>query len=170
MAVKKTKKTSIVLRTPIRKLGNVGDIVEVSPGYHRNFLEPQGKAFFATKEKIEEVRAHSETLKQKDEERRIIAVKYSSCFENVILSFAKESNEAGVMFGSVSSLDVCQGVIAHINTCFPEDAFALSKAHVLMDKPFKTFGQHTAVIELHPQVLVDVVLKISPKTSFADQM
>lgn len=163
MAVKKTKKTAVVLRTPIRKLGNVGDIVKVAPGYHRNFLEPQGKAFFATKDRIEEVRAHSETLKQKDEERRVLAVKYASCFENIVLSFTKESNEAGVMFGSVSSLDVCQGVIAHVNARFPEENFTLSKAHVLMDKPFKTFGQHTAIVELHPQVLVDVILTIAPK-------
>lgn len=163
MAVKKTKKTSIVLRTHIRKLGNVGDIVRVAPGYHRNYLEPQEKAFFATPEKIEEVRAHSEVLRVQDEERRVVTLKYAATFEGVELEFSKESNEAGVMFGSVSNLDIAHAVVLHIQKHFPEDNFVLSKSNVLIDKPFKTFGQHVAVVELHPQVLVDVSLTISPK-------
>ena len=76
MVKKVTKKTSVVLCAHILKLGNVGNIVQVAPGYHRNYLEPQGKAFFATPEKIEEVRLHSQTLKAQDEARKVLALCY----------------------------------------------------------------------------------------------
>ena len=158
-----TKKTSVVLCAHIRKLGNVGDIVQVAPGYHRNYLEPQGKAFFATAEKIEEVRLHSQELKAQDEARKVLALGYENLLKQVELCFSKESNEAGVMFGSVSSLDICHAVMDHIKTCAPSEEFVISKSAVLMDKPLKTFGIHEVSVELHPQVVVNLSVSVTPK-------
>ncbi|ETZ04666.1 MULTISPECIES: 50S ribosomal protein L9 [Holospora] len=163
MAIKKNKKTSVVLCANIRKLGNVGDIVQVAPGYHRNYLEPQGKAFFATAEKIEKVRIQSEALKAEDESRKVLALKYAEELESFELTFSKESNEAGVMFGSVTTLDVCQLLVSKIKDRFPEEEFKLSKSAVLMDKSLKTFGTHEVSIELHPQVVVNVRIIVAPK-------
>ena len=67
------------------------------------------------------------------------------------------------MFGSVSSLDICHAVMEHIKTHAPGEEFIISKAAVLMDKPLKTFGIHEAPVELHPQVVVNVCVSITPK-------
>ncbi|PPE03207.1 50S ribosomal protein L9 [Holospora curviuscula] len=163
MAMRKAKKTSVVLCTHIRKLGNVGDIVQVAPGYHRNYLEPQGKAFFATPEKIAEVQVKSEALKAQDEARRVLALRYAKLLEEVELMFYKESNEAGVMFGSVNTLDICHAVMDHMKTHAPEEEVIISKSSVLVDKPLKTFGVHEVPMELHPQVVVNVGVVIKPK-------
>ncbi|ETZ06773.1 50S ribosomal protein L9 [Holospora obtusa F1] len=143
----------------IRKLGNVGDIVQVAPGYHRNYLEPQGKAFFATSEKIEEVRLKSEALKAEDEARKVLALQYAEQLQSVELTFSKESNEAGVMFGSVTALDVCQ----LLGDQFTQEDLKFSKSAILMDKPLKTFGVHEVSVELHPHVVVDIKITITPK-------
>lgn len=138
----------VILLERIEKLGQMGQIVTVKPGYARNFLLPKKKAIRATKDNLAQFdsqKAHLETnnLKRR-EEAQYVAEKMSGTH----IGLVRQASEMGQLYGSVRSNDISSGLI--------DIGFTVIKAQIKIPTPIKTIGKHIAHVILHPEVLVEI--------------
>ena len=143
----------IILLQRVEKLGHIGDVVNVKPGFARNFLLPQKKALRATEEnkkRFETQRAQIEAnnLKLKEEAQKI-----AGKVDGLKVVLIRQASETGILFGSVSSRDIAEGVT--------KAGFTVERRQVVLDKPIKTLGLHPVRVALHPEVVVTVTANVA---------
>ncbi|WP_322107671.1 50S ribosomal protein L9 [Dongia mobilis] len=143
----------IILLQRVEKLGHIGDVVNVKPGFARNFLLPQKKALRATEEnkkRFETQRAQIEAnnLKLKEEAQKI-----AGKVDGLKVVLIRQASETGILFGSVSSRDIAEGVT--------KAGFTVDRRQVVLDKPIKTLGLHPVRVALHPEVVVTVTANVA---------
>ena len=143
----------VILLERIERLGQIGDVVKVKPGFARNFLLPTKKALRATgenKKRFEEQRAQIEAnnLKRRDE-----AEKIKGKVDGLKVVIIRQASETGILFGSVSSRDISDGVT--------KAGFTVDRRQVILDKPIKTLGLHDVRVALHPEVIVKVTANVA---------
>ena len=150
--------TKVVVLEKFKKNWEIGSVVSVKSGYARNYLIPNGKAKFATKENIEEIKSLESSLLKRDDENRSQADKTASKINE--LKFTKEiaSKENGELYGSLSVSDI-------VNFLSENDVI-IQKKFVKLGNKIKTIGEYSVVIDLHPEVNCSLDIEIlSPKTS-----
>lgn len=139
----------LILREEVDNLGKRGQVVNVSPGYARNFLLPQRLAMEVTdanlrliekEQKVYEVRM----AKEKEEAEAI-----SRAMEGLRLSFRRKVHGEGQeLYGSVSLSDLAEALEAR--------GFHLEKRKILLHEPLKALGEFSVSVKLHPEVVVSV--------------
>ncbi len=143
----------VILLERIGRLGQMGDVVKVRPGFARNFLLPQGKAMRATKDNMqhfEKQRAQLEANNlQKKQEAEAVAVKLNGLRFRVI----RQAGDTGQLYGSVSTRDVADAVTA--------GGFTIDRVQVLLDKPIKNLGLHHVRVSLHPEVDIKIGINVA---------
>ena len=144
----------VILLERIERLGQMGDVVRVKPGFARNFLLPQKKALRATKENLksfEERKAHlvAENLKQREEAQKVAAK-----MPDVRISIVRQAGESGQLYGSVSARDIADSLTA--------DGYQVNRSQVIVDRPIKTAGVHSVRVSLHPEVQITVTVSVAP--------
>jgi large subunit ribosomal protein L9 len=130
----------------------------VKDGYARNYLIPNGKAKFATKKNIEDIKLIEENLLKKDTESKSLAENTANNINN--LKFTKEiaAKENGELYGSLS--------VADIVSFLSENEITIQKKSVKLGNKIKTTGEYSVDIDLHPEVNCSLNIEIlSPKTS-----
>jgi len=137
----------------VEKLGQMGDLVTVKPGYARNFLLPQGKAMRANKANLERFEAEKAQREADNLERRGEAETEAKKMSGLAISMVRAASEMGQLFGSVTSRDIAEGVT--------EAGFTIQRSQVVMDKSIKTLGLHDIRVTLHPEVAVTVVVNVA---------
>jgi large subunit ribosomal protein L9 len=150
----------IILLERVEKLGQMGDLVTVKPGYARNFLLPQGKAMRANKANLERFEAEKAQREADNLERRGEAETEAKKMSGLAISMVRAASEMGQLFGSVTSRDIAEGVT--------EAGFTIQRSQVVMDKSIKTLGLHDIRVTLHPEVAVTVVVNVARSMDEAD--
>jgi large subunit ribosomal protein L9 len=143
----------VILLERIERLGQIGDVVKVKPGFARNFLLPTKKALRATaenKKRFEEQRAQIEA---NNLSRREEAEKIKGKVDGLKVVIIRQASETGILFGSVSSRDISEGVT--------KAGFTVDRRQVILDKPIKTLGLHDVRVALHPEVMVKVIANVA---------
>ena len=143
----------LILLERIEKLGKMGEVVRVRPGYARNYLLPQKKAVRATEEnrkRFEEQRAHLEAL---NAERRTEAEGLAGPLQGVSIVLIRQSGEAGQLYGSVSTRDIADAV--------SEAGVKIRRQQVLLNAPIKAVGLYEVPIALHPEVSVTIKVSVA---------
>jgi large subunit ribosomal protein L9 len=138
----------IILRQDIENLGDTGDIVDVKPGYARNYLLPQGFAYEATPANLirhEEERTHLINRSMRDRER---AEKAAEKLEGVSVSLKVKAGEEGRLFGSVTSSDIAAGLA--------EQGIEVDRHIIRLEEPIKQLGVYKVPIRLHADVQPEV--------------
>ncbi|PCJ61557.1 MAG: 50S ribosomal protein L9 [Rhodospirillaceae bacterium] len=143
----------VILLERIQKLGQMGELVNVKPGYARNFLLPQKKALRATKENLEQFESRRQHLEAENLKQREEAEAVASKMGGLHVLLLRQASESDHLYGSVSIRD--------ITTAIMDAGVAIQRKQVLLDHPLKTLGLHTARIALHPEVIVDVTINVS---------
>ena len=143
----------IILLERVEKLGQMGDVVSVKPGYARNFLLPKGKALRASKDNLayfetQKAQLQADNLHRK-EEARAVADKIRDT--SVIL--VRAASDVGQLYGSVNARDIAVAVT--------EEGCTLSRSQVRLDKPIKTLGLHQVKLALHPEVIVGITANVA---------
>ncbi len=143
----------LILLQRVEKLGQMGEIVRVRPGYARNFLLPGGKALRANKEnraRFDEQRAQLEAtnIKRREEAERL-AERMSGLAGVVIRS----AGDSGALYGSVSTRDIAEAVTGA--------GLTVSRAQVQLEQPIKALGLHEVRVELHPEVSIPVTVNVA---------
>lgn len=150
----------VILLERIEKLGQMGDIVKVKPGFARNFLLPQGKALRATDQNkshfdAQRAQLEADNLKRK-QEAEAVAAKMTGM--KVIL--IRQAGDAGQLYGSVTGRDIADAITAA--------GVTVRRGQIILDKPIKTIGLHEVRIELHGEVIVDVTANVARSQDEAD--
>lgn len=143
----------IILLERVEKLGQMGDVVRVKPGYARNFLLPQGKALRASKANVEKFEAEKAQREAENLSRRSDAETEAGKMEGLSVNMVRAASEMGQLFGSVNSRDIAEAVT--------EAGFTLGRNQVIMEKSIKTLGLHETRIRLHPEVAVAVTVNVA---------
>jgi len=143
----------VILLERVEKLGNIGDVVNVKPGFARNFLLPRAKALRASeanKKRFESNRAHIEA---ENAGRRDVAMAESKAIDGKSIILIRQASNAGALYGSVAPRDLAEALVA--------DGAKVTKNQVVLDKPIKTLGVYDVKISLHPEVTVLVKVNIA---------
>ena len=146
----------IILLDKIQRLGEIGDIVEVNSGYARNFLIPQKKAAFASTKNINEVESKKEELAAASEDIFIKAQSRAKDIEGSQCEIKVPVTDEGALYGSVGTRE--------ISDSFTDSKIQIDKSEVqLPDGPIKEIGDHNIMISVHPEVSVEVLVKVLPE-------
>lgn len=151
----------VILLERIEKLGQMGDVVKVKPGYARNFLLPQKKALRASKDNLaffEKQRAQLEALNLK---RRDEAQAVASKMDGLQVLMVRQAGEGGQLYGSVSGRDVADAIKGA--------GFTIERRQVNLDQPIKTLGAYPIRVSLHPEVSVTVTINIARSVEEAER-
>jgi len=143
----------IILLERVEKLGQMGDLVNVKPGYARNYLLPQGKALRANKANLERFESERAQREADNLEQRKDAEVEATKMNGLAVNMVRAASEMGQLFGSVTSRDVAEAVT--------EAGFTITRDQVVLDKAIKTLGLTDVRIRLHPEVSVEIVVNIA---------
>jgi len=143
----------IILLERVEKLGQMGDVVKVKPGYARNFLLPQGKALRANKANLEKFETEKSQREADNLARRSDAETEAGKMDDLAVSMVRAASEMGQLFGSVTSRDISEAVT--------EAGFTITRNQVIMEKSIKTLGLHETRVRLHPEVTVTVTVNVA---------
>jgi large subunit ribosomal protein L9 len=143
----------IVLLERVEKLGQMGQVVKVKPGYARNYLLPQKKAMRATKENLAYFDTQRAQLEATNLQRKAEAGEVAAKMGNVSVVLIRQSGESGQLYGSVSARDIADAVTAA--------GYTVGKQQIVLDRPIKTLGLHPVRVMLHPEVSVTVTANVA---------
>ena len=152
---------NIILLERIEKLGQIGDLVTVKSGYARNFLLPQGKAVFASKENIKMFEDKKAQLEGENIERKKEAQNLANNLNFKEIIIIRAASESGQLYGSVSAKDIAQEVT--------NSGLSINKSQIVLNKSLKTLSFEDVSIKLHPEVHVKLKLNIARSTEEAKQ-
>ena len=142
----------IILLQKINKLGNIGDTVEVKPGFGRNYLIPSGKALRATKENKAVFETTKAKLLEKNKDEIEKAEKIRAEVESLNLIIVRSASDTGMLYGSVTTRDIANLI--------GENGITLSRRQIALDKPIKELGLFDMSVILHPEVESKIKLKV----------
>ena len=151
----------LILLQRVDKLGQMGERVQVRPGYARNFLLPQGKAIRATKDNLSRFEQQRAQLEAQNIKRREEAERVAERMEGLTVVLIRSAGERGGLYGSVSARDISDGCTAA--------GLGVGRQQVLLDNPIKTLGLTTVRVELHPEVLLPVVVNVARSPEEAER-
>lgn len=140
----------IILRQAMDNLGEIGEVVDVKPGYARNFLIPQGIAYEATEanqKRFEEERRHILERSARDLDRARAAAER---IEGQSVSFTVRAGEEGKLFGSVTANDIA--------TALSEQGVEVDRHLIRLDEPIKQLGVYKVSVRLHAEVRPEVTV------------
>lgn len=151
----------IILLERIEKLGQMGDLVTVKPGYARNFLLPKGKALRATKSNIERFEGERSQREADNLTRKTEAKSIARKMADLSVNLIRAASEMGQLYGSVTSRDIAEAVTAK--------GFTISKNQVDLNTAIKTLGLMPVSVVLHPEVTIEVTVNIARSQDEAEE-
>jgi len=151
----------LILLQRVEKLGQMGEVVKVKPGYARNFLLPQAKAVRATKanrERFERERANLEAqnIKRRDEAERV-----AERVQGLAVVLIRQAGDSGSLFGSVSARDIAEACTA--------SGLGIERSQVLLQQPIKMLGLSKVRVALHPEVSIEVTVNVARSPEEAEK-
>jgi large subunit ribosomal protein L9 len=150
----------LILLERVEKLGQMGQIVKVKPGFARNYLLPQKKALRATKENLALFASRRVQLEAANLERRAEAAEIGGKLEGLQVVIVRQAGESGQLYGSVSARDIADAITTA--------GFTLERRQVVLDRPIKSTGLHSVRIVLHPEVSVSITANVAQSAEEAE--
>lgn len=141
----------VILLQRIEKLGKLGEVVTVRPGYARNFLLPKKMALRATKENVADFEKDKAALEKVNLKHKEDAEGLASRLEGTEIILIRQASEAGQLYGSVTAKDIADALKQP----------SVTKQTVRIETPIKTIGIHPVRVYLHPEVSVTVNVNVA---------
>ena len=146
----------VILRQDIEKLGKVGDIVKVAPGYGRNYLIPRNIAVEATPGNIKITELERVTQARRDHREKESATILAQDLVKLTVTIRQRAGEGGSLYGSVTALDIAEFLVAR--------KIEIDKRKIQLEEPIKTLGEYQVPIRLHRDVIVPVKVVVEPES------
>jgi len=134
----------IILKADVERLGSVGEVVTVAPGYARNYLLPRELAFEATPANLARVEIEKRRWAKVHAKQREAAQETATKLEALSLTIPMPSGEDDRLFGTVTTMDVAAALA--------KEGFTVDKRQMTIEEPIKTLGIYTVPLKLHPEV------------------
>ncbi|WP_406720892.1 MULTISPECIES: 50S ribosomal protein L9 [Thioclava] len=150
----------VILLERVAKLGQMGDVVTVKPGYGRNYLLPQGKALRASAANIQAFEAQKAQLEARNLETKKEAAALSEKLDGQQFVVIRSASDGGNLYGSVTTRD-----IAAVAT---EEGFTVDRKQVVIRLPIKVLGLHEVEVHLHPEVSAVISINVARSVEEAE--
>jgi large subunit ribosomal protein L9 len=138
----------VILKQDVDKLGKVGDVVKVAPGYGRNYLIPRKIAVEATPGNIKITEIEKLAAARRDQRDKHAASLLAHEIVKLAVTIRRRAGEGGTLYGSVTALDIADYLITH--------KIDIDKRKIQLDDPIKTVGEYQVPIRLHREVTVPI--------------
>ena len=142
----------VILNDHVEHLGERGASVEVKPGYARNYLLPQGLAYLDTPGNRRLFDQQQNRWQEMDLSRRTAAVAVQASMKGVELLFERRAGEKGVLFGSVTAMDIGRELA--------DKGFDIDKRRVHLDETIKDLGAFEATVNIHRDIAVSIPVQV----------
>lgn len=143
----------VILLERIERLGTLGQVVKVRPGFARNFLLPQNKALRATKANLELFEKQRAQLEAKNAELRAQAETLGKKIDGVKVVIIRQASEMGQLYGSVTARDIAEAA--------KEAKHPIERQMIQIDTPIKELGLFPIKVKLHPEVTVKITINVA---------
>jgi large subunit ribosomal protein L9 len=150
----------VILLERVAKLGQMGDVVDVKPGYARNFLLRQGKALTASKENIAQFETQKAQLEARNLETKQEAEALAEKLNGEQFVIIRQASDGGNLYGSVTPRDASEVA--------SEGGFSVDRKQVVITAPIKELGVHTVEVHLHPEVVATIELNVARSAEEAE--
>jgi large subunit ribosomal protein L9 len=150
----------VILLERVAKLGQMGDVVDVKPGFARNYLLLQGKALTASKENIASFETQKAQLEAQNLETKKEAEAMADRLGGQQFIVIRQASDGGNLYGSVTTRDA-----ADVAT---SEGFTLDRKQIIIRQPIKVLGLHEVEVHLHPEVMVTISLNVARSPEEAD--
>jgi large subunit ribosomal protein L9 len=150
----------VILLERVEKLGQMGQVVKVRPGFARNYLLPQKKALRATKANLALFEKQRHQLEAQNLARRGEAEDVAKKMDGLAVVVIRQAGESGQLYGSVTARDIADAVTAA--------GFSVGRSQVVLDKAIKTLGLYKQRVVLHPEVAVNVTVNVAQSAEEAE--
>jgi large subunit ribosomal protein L9 len=151
----------VILLQRVEKLGQMGEVVKVKPGYARNFLLPQKKAIRATKDNLARFETERAQLEAQNLKRREEAERVAERVAGLAVVMLRQAGESGQLYGSVSARDIADAAT--------ESGLSITRQQVLIEQPIKALGLHAVRVMLHPEVIITVTVNVARTAEEAER-
>ncbi|ARE82114.1 50S ribosomal protein L9 [Roseovarius mucosus] len=143
----------VILLERVAKLGQMGDVVDVKPGFARNYLLPQGKALSASEKNISDFANRKAQLEAQNLETRKEAEAMADKLNGQQFIVIRQASDSGALYGSVSTRDAADAAT--------ENGFTVERKQVALTRPIKDLGLHDVLVTLHPEVVATIQLNVA---------
>ncbi|WP_338551004.1 50S ribosomal protein L9 [Roseovarius phycicola] len=143
----------VILLERVAKLGQMGDVVDVKPGFARNFLLPQKKALSASEVNIAQFEAQKAQLEANNLETKKEADALAEKLNGQQFIVIRQASDAGSLYGSVTTRDAAEAAT--------EAGFTVDRKQVALTGPIKELGLHDVLVNLHPEVDATIQLNVA---------
>ena len=150
----------VILLERVSKLGQMGDVVDVKPGYARNFLLPQGKAKTASETNIAAFEKQKSQLEAQNLETKKEADALQGKLDGQTFIVIRSASDSGALYGSVSPRDAAEVATS--------EGFSINRKQISLVKPIKELGLHEMSVVLHPEVTATIVLNVARSNEEAE--
>ena len=144
----------VILLENVKRIGSVGEVIDVKRGFARNFLIANKKALYASKENIKEVEKIKAELSKKDNERKQEADKIAEKVNNKEYSVQKLSTENNELYGSVKPTEISKLIKA-------ENKIEIKPSMIQPVEEIKSLGKFKVRISLHSEVDAEIVVNVT---------
>ncbi|MFQ6083599.1 MAG: 50S ribosomal protein L9 [Candidatus Aminicenantia bacterium] len=142
----------IILKEDVDNLGYRGDIVEVAPGYGRNYLIPKKLAIEVTPSNLKMIEIERKALLKKVEKEKLSFEEVTQKLNQVKLTFYRKAGEKDVIFGSVTSIDIGQAL--------KDLGYEVDKRKILLEEPIKRLGNYSVPIKLYHELTAEIKVEV----------
>ena len=143
----------VILLERVAKLGQMGEVVDVKPGFARNYLLRQGKALSASAQNIADFETRKAHLEAENLESRKEAESMAAKLDGQQFIVIRQASDNGALYGSVSTRDAADAAA--------ENGFSLDRKQVALSRPIKDLGLHDVIVTLHPEVEAKIQLNVA---------
>ena len=144
----------VILLENIRKIGSIGDIIDVKRGFARNFLISKKKALFASKQNIKDVENLKKDLNKKDLERKKEAKEIAEKIQNKTYETFKLCTENKELYGSVKPTEISEII-------FNKENIKLNSSIIQPIKEIKALGKHSVTVNLHSEIQTKIYINVN---------
>ena len=138
----------VILRDRLEHLGNAGEVVNVKPGYARNYLIPQGLAYEANDANLKRIDRERAQLVKRAEGQLQVARERAAALEGVSVTFNARAGEEGKLFGSITTADIAERLA--------EQGVEVDRKQIQLDEPIKALGVFSIPVRLHADVRPEI--------------
>ncbi len=143
----------VILLERVAKLGQMGEVVDIKPGYARNFLLPKGKALSASEANIASFEVRKAQLEAQNLETKTEADAMAEKLSGQQFTVIRSASDAGALYGSVTTRDAAEAAT--------ENGFTLDRKQVALISPIKYLGLHAISVVLHPEVQTEIYMNVA---------
>lgn len=134
----------VILTQDVQNLGDMGEVVKVSPGYGRNYLVPQGLALPASERNARQFKHQIEQVEKQKARLKVAAQEMVGSLENFSVTIPRQVGEDDALFGSVNTRDIATALAA--------EGHEVNRRKIILDKPIRDLGVYKVVVKLHSDV------------------